>query len=154
MLSSKIDLEVYTCYGENKCILLPKDEYIKPVGELLEATHEAKKSPRWLYFLKKYELLQCGDVQKLIRKKPNQEHPLYFATIEDTFDIIKRGDIATGHGGREKSIKEINMKYANITQDAVTLFKSMCIECQRKRKRTTTRGIVKPILSKDFSSRA
>ncbi|XP_041357849.1 something about silencing protein 10-like [Gigantopelta aegis] len=27
----------------------------------------------------------------------------------------------------------INKKYANITQDAITLFKSMCIECQRKR---------------------
>ncbi len=29
---------LYTSYGENKCILLPKDEYIKTVGELLEAT--------------------------------------------------------------------------------------------------------------------
>ncbi|XP_041367023.1 KRAB-A domain-containing protein 2-like [Gigantopelta aegis] len=116
---------LYTSYGENKCILLPKDEYIKTVGELL------------------------------IRKKPNQEHPLYFATIEETFDIIKRAHIATGQGGRDKMIKEINKKYANITQDAITLFKSKCIECQRKRKRTTTKGIVvKPILSKDFSSRA
>ncbi|XP_041347189.1 KRAB-A domain-containing protein 2-like, partial [Gigantopelta aegis] len=114
-----------------------------------------KKSPSQFYLLKKYELLQCGDVQKLIRKKLNQEHPLYFATIEETFDIIKRTYIATGHGGRDKMIKEINKKYANITQDAITLFKSMCIECQRKRKRTTTKGIVvKPILSKDFSSRA
>ena len=51
--------------------------------------------------------------------------------------------------------KEINKKYANITQDAITLFKSMCIKCQRKRKRTTTKVIVvKPILSKEFSSRA
>ncbi|XP_041346801.1 KRAB-A domain-containing protein 2-like [Gigantopelta aegis] len=146
---------LYTSYGENKCILLPKDEYIKIVGELLEATQAPKKSPRQFYLLKKYELLQCGDVQKLIRKKPNQEHPLHFATIEETFDIIKRAHIATGHGGRDKMIKEINKKYANITQDAITVFKSMCIECQRKRKRTTTKGIVvKPILSKDFSSRA
>ncbi|XP_041357862.1 KRAB-A domain-containing protein 2-like [Gigantopelta aegis] len=146
---------LYTSYGENKCILLPKDEYIKTVGELLEATQAPKKSPRQFYLLKKYELLQCGDVQKLIRKNPNQEHPLYFATIEETFDIIKRAHIATGHGGQDKMIKEINKKYANITQDAITLFKSMCIECQRKRKRTTTKGIVvKPILSKDFSSRA
>ncbi|XP_041347573.1 KRAB-A domain-containing protein 2-like [Gigantopelta aegis] len=146
---------LYTSYGENKCILLPKEEYIKTVGELLEATQAPKKSRRQFYLLKKYKLLQCGDVQKLIRKKPNQEHPLYFATIEETFDIIKRAHIATGHGGRDKIIKDINKKYANITQDAITLFKSMCIECQRKRKGTTTKGIVvKPILSKDFSSRA
>ena len=85
---------LYTSYGENECILLPKEEYIKTVGELLEATKAPKKSLRQFYFLKKYELLQCGDIQKLIRKKPNQEHPLYFAT----FDIIKRAHIATGHG--------------------------------------------------------
>ncbi|XP_041357602.1 KRAB-A domain-containing protein 2-like [Gigantopelta aegis] len=146
---------LYTSYGENKCILLPKDEYIKTVGELLEATQAPKKSPRKFYLLKKYELLQCGDVQKLIRKKLNQEHPLYFATIDKTFDIIKCAHIASGHGGQDKMIKEINKNYANITQDAIILFKSMCIECQRKRKQTATKGIVvKPILSKDFSSRA
>ncbi|XP_041356808.1 KRAB-A domain-containing protein 2-like [Gigantopelta aegis] len=154
-LEETVRRSLYTSYGANKCILLPKDEYIKTVGELLEATQAPKKSPRQFYLITKYELLQCGDVQKLIRKKPNQEHPLYFATIEETFDIIKRAHIATGHGGRDKMIKEINKMYANITQDAITLFKSMCIECQRKRKWTTTKGIVvKPILSKDFSSRA
>ena len=52
-------------------------------------------------------------------------------------------------------IKEINKKYANITQDAVTLFKSMCIECQRKRKGQLPKELsLKPILSNDFSSRA
>ena len=90
---------LYTGYGENKCILLPKEEYIKTVGELLEATQAPTKSQRQFFLLKKYELLQCGEVQELIGKKPNQEHPLYFATIEETFDIIKRAHIATGHGG-------------------------------------------------------
>ena len=69
------------------CFLLPKKEYIKTVGELLEATQAPKKSPHQFYLLKKYELLQCGDVHKIIRKNPNQEHPLKFATIEETFDI-------------------------------------------------------------------
>ena len=86
------------------------------------------------------------------RKKPNQKHPLYFATIEETFDITKGAHIATDHVVRDKMIKEINKTYANITHDAITLFKSMCIECQIKRKRTTTKGIVKPILSKDSST--
>ena len=111
-VTSKMDLEetfrrsLYTSYGENKCILLPENEYIKTVGKLMETTPAPKKSLR----LKKYELLQCGDVQKLIRKKPNQEHPQYFATIEETFDIIKRAHIATGHRGRDKMIKVVNKK--------------------------------------------
>ena len=70
--------------------MIPKEEYNKTVGEVLEATQAPKKSPRQFFLLKKYELHQCGDVQKLTRKTPNQEHPLYFVTIEETFDIIKR----------------------------------------------------------------
>ena len=50
-------------------------------------------------------------------------------------------------------IKELQKKYANITTKSIELFKSLCEECQ-KRKRPTTKGVVvRPILSKDFSSR-
>jgi hypothetical protein len=52
---------------------------------------------------------------------------------EETFDVIKRAHIATGHGGRDRMIKELGKKYANVTRDSIELFKSMCIDCQRKR---------------------
>ena len=224
---------LYMSYRENKCILLPKEEYIKTVGELLEATQAPTKSPRQFYLLKKYELLQYGDVQKLTRKKPNQEHPQYVATIEETFDIIQRpphrywswrrrqddlGDqqevrqhdaitLLTSmciEGGMEmfyltthsthfmycymasdiwlrtilivrKEIRCRHIGYSYRLSARVLLYApshrqdntyhglcytsrgalAMCIECQRKRKRTTTKEIVvKPILSVDFSSRA
>ena len=47
---SQMDLEetfrcsLYTSYRENKSILLPKDEYIKTVGKLLEATRGTQES--------------------------------------------------------------------------------------------------------------
>ena len=64
----------------------------------------------------RYEVLQCGDVEKLIRKrKEPTESPIYYTTIEDTYDIIKRAHIATGHGGRDRMHKELQKKYANIT---------------------------------------
>ena len=56
-VTSKMDLEetfrrsLYTSYGENKCILLPKDKYIKTVGELLETTQAPMKSQRQIYLL-------------------------------------------------------------------------------------------------------
>ena len=69
------------------------------------------------------------------------------------FDIIKRAYAACGHGGRDKIIKALN-KYANITRDSIELYKSLCVQCQQKRKRVTTKGVVvKPILSKDYGSR-
>ena len=46
LLEETFRRSLYTSYGENKCILLPKEEYIKTVGELLEATQAPKKSPR------------------------------------------------------------------------------------------------------------
>ena len=51
-------------------------------------------------------------------------------------------------------LKELQKKYANIPTKAVELFKSLCLECQKKRKRPMTKGVVvRPILSKEFSSR-
>ena len=39
-------------------------------------------------------------------------------------------------------------KYYNVTQEAVTLFISLCEECERKRKKASSKGIVvKPIRS-------
>ena len=94
-------------------------------------------------------------VEKLIKKRDNYSvPPLYYVTIEDTLDIIKRAHLSTGHGGRDRMIKELQKKYANITTKSIELFKSLCEECQKKRKRPMTKGVVvRPILSKDFSSR-
>ena len=52
-------------------------------------------------------------------------------------------------------IKEISKKFANITHESLNLFKTLCVQCQRKRKRVTMTGVVvKPIISKDYCSRA
>ena len=81
--------------------------------------------------------------------------PIYYVSIEETYDVIKRAHTATGHGGRDRMTKHLSMKYANITREVVELFKSYCVTCQEKRKRQMTKGvIVKPILSKDFGSRS
>ena len=48
----------------------------------------------------RYEILQCGNVEKLIKKRESPRDPFkYFVPIEDTFVIIKHANIATEHGG-------------------------------------------------------
>ena len=50
-------------------------------------------------------------------------------------------------------VKELNKKYANISGNAIKLFKLLYEECQL-RQRYPNKGVVgKPILSKDFNSR-
>ena len=51
-------------------------------------------------------------------------------------------------------MKVLSVKYANITREVVELYKSLCIECAKKRKRPTVKGVVvRPILSNDYGSR-
>ncbi|KAK6181870.1 hypothetical protein SNE40_009648 [Patella caerulea] len=114
------------------------------------------KNRHGYYLLSKFEIMQCGDVEKLIKKRATQdEDPVYYVCIEDTYDVVKRAHTATGHGGRDRMAKEVNKKYANITREALEIFKSYCQECQKKRKRPKTKGVVvRPILTKEFASRA
>ncbi|XP_068250358.1 KRAB-A domain-containing protein 2-like [Palaemon carinicauda] len=103
----------------------------------------------------RYEVLQCGPTEKLIkRRSTRQESPLYYVSIEETFDDVKSPHISKGHGGRDRMLKELQKKYANIPTKAVELFKSLCQECQKKRKRPMTKGVVvRPILTKEFTLR-
>ena len=61
------------------------------------------------------------------------------------------GCIVTGHGGRDRMLKHLNQKYANITTEAVELYTSYCLVCQEKQKRPRNTGVVvKPLLSRDW----
>ena len=94
-------------------------------------------------------LISCSVVmlKKLITKRVNPgENSIYYVSIQETYNVVKRARVATGHGGRDRMTKEINKKYANIACDVLNLFKSYCHKCQKKRKRS--------ILTKEFASRA
>ena len=106
-----------------------------------------KKVRQNYYLLSKLEILLCSDIEKLIKKRADSSvPPLYYVTL-----IIH---LTSSNGGRDCMIKELQKKYANITTKSIELFKSLCEECQKKRKRPMTKGIVvRPILSKDYSSR-
>ena len=94
----------------------------------------------------------CEEVIK--KRKSPKDHPVYYPTIEDTYNIIRKANIATGHCGHDRMLKHLGQKYANITTDAVELFYSYCVVCQEKRKCPKTTGVVvKPILSSEFNSR-
>ena len=137
--------------------LIPKVDYYKTIDDLKAVAEvSTTKSRHQYYIFNKYEVLLCGDVEKLIKKRKSPEdRPIYHATIEDTYDIINKAHIETGHGSRDRMLKRLGQKYANITSDAVELFKSYCRVDQEKKKRPKTTGVVvRPILSSEFNSRS
>ena len=125
------------------------------MSEILDAKRANPKTNRQRLVLRKYDVLTCGDVQKVIKKQESDSDEIkYFVSMDQMFDVIKRAHISTGHGGRDKMRKELKKKYANISEEVFVLFKSFCMECELKRKRPTTKGIVvRPLLSKEFLSR-
>ena len=47
----------------------------------------------------------CGDVEKLIKRRNyHDEQPVYYAIMEDKYDIISRGHMTTDHGGRDRML--------------------------------------------------
>ncbi|CAG2200904.1 unnamed protein product [Mytilus edulis] len=58
-----------------------------------------------------FDVLHCGDVEKLIKKRQSLTDPiLYYAYAEEIYSIIMRAHLNTGHGGRDKMLKEVNKK--------------------------------------------
>ena len=128
--------ELYRRYEKSQKYLIPKKKYLQMIKDIRTQSETKKtKSRRDYYLLSKYELLQCGDIEKLIKKRQTpDETPVYYVSIEDTFDIVRKTHVATGHGGRDKMIKELQVKYANIQRETLEIFKSLCQQCQEKKK--------------------
>ena len=119
--------KLYELHNDEKSVLLPKEEYNNIINHIKKISQ--KKMAHDYYLLKKYEILQCGNVEKLIRKREDgEQNPIYFVTIEEMFDAIKQMHINTGHGGRDKLIKEISKTFANITHESLNLFKTLCVQ--------------------------
>ncbi|XP_064606191.1 KRAB-A domain-containing protein 2-like [Liolophura sinensis] len=108
---------LYKKYEVCEKVLIPKKTYFTMIEDLKGAARAVgTKNRHGYYLLSKFEILQCGDVEKLIKTRATQdEDPVYYASTEDTYDV----------------------------------------ECQKKRKRSSTKGVVvRPILTKEFGSRA
>ena len=99
-------------YSQCAKYLFPKELYYKTIDDLKTAAEvSTTKSRHQYYILKKYEVLKCGDVEKLIKKRKSlEDRPVSYTTIEDTYDIINKARITTGHGGRDRILKHLHFR--------------------------------------------
>ena len=69
--------------SDTKSVFMLKVEYFRTMDALREACLVKLKTVRQYSILGRYEILQCGDVEKLIRKCANlAEEPIYFVNID------------------------------------------------------------------------
>ncbi|KAK7096362.1 hypothetical protein V1264_005664 [Littorina saxatilis] len=146
--------QLFEHYEKDGRKLLPKAVYFRTIEEVKAAFQKTTKSRHEYHLLGKFEVLRCGDIERLIQKRTDtaEESILYYASLEETYDIVKREHEATGHGGRDR-MEELHKKYDNIPCHAIELYKSLCAECQKKKKRARVKGVVvRPILSNDIQA--
>ena len=126
-VENKFKSELYKRYNAGARHLIPKEKYFTTINDVKVAAAQRKDKSRYQYYiLTRYEVLECGDVEKLIRRRKTPDDPIkYFITIEDTFDALKRAHIATGHGGRDRMRKLVSQKYDNLADTDIVLFKSV-----------------------------
>lgn len=91
---------------------MTRDEYHKIVDEVKEAAStSATKTQHQRHLLRRYEILTCGQVSKLVLKRKDEtEETKHFIFVEEMYDILKRIHVVTGHGGRYKMLKEAGKK--------------------------------------------
>ena len=66
---------------------------------------------------------------------------LFYVHNDELYETIEEMHIANGHEGINKMRVAIKSRYANITQYAITLYASMCEECERRRNRTAAKSV-------------
>ncbi|CAF4638969.1 unnamed protein product, partial [Rotaria sp. Silwood2] len=114
-----------------KCLLSSKD---KPLGLF---------SSKFVFWVKKHFIaikIAGVDIACCIKsKKP-------ICIYETYYNVIREAHITISHGGRDKTIHELNSHYSRIPRFAVEIFLKQCVSCQT-RKPIKQHVITKPIIS-------
>ncbi|CAF4564336.1 unnamed protein product, partial [Didymodactylos carnosus] len=102
-----------------------------------------------------FELYIVDNVEQLMKKRrPDEQDIKIVLHDEQLFDCINDEHCRIGHGGRTRTLKEIQKKYCNITKQQVETYLSVCEICQRKRDMAKKNIVVKPIRGYQVLSRA
>jgi hypothetical protein len=92
-------------------IYLNQQQYEKILLEVKAAKlKEKNKSDLDYRRLKRYDMIVVGKEEKLIIPFKEGGSIIYFAKIEEMYGIIHDAHLATGHGGRNRLLKEIKVK--------------------------------------------
>ncbi|XP_014231687.1 KRAB-A domain-containing protein 2-like [Trichogramma pretiosum] len=134
--------------------VIVKSKYDEIVQDVLRAKLSSeKKSAQQFRRLRRFDVIEINDTNKLIAKCKDDAALKYYVPLEDMYDLLQKAHVSTGHGARDRLLKETSMKYANVTRELVNLFLSMCQSCQQK-KIKRRRGLVsKPILLEEMNTR-
>lgn len=157
-MKNKFNENLNLCLSNKKSnnTFLTRSDYEKFVEKVLKLKESReKKVCADYYVLKRFDIIEVSSVKKLIKPLLTEsEKPIFFVAIDEIFDIIHDTHVNIGHGGRNRIQYAVKEKYANVTKEVIMLYLPLCLVCQKKSS-NKKRGLVsKPIIEKEFNSRA
>lgn len=130
------------------------DKYSAYINEVKEAKQVKSKKAIHYRRLKRFDVINVGGGERLIVPvNPGCKDILYYVDYDNLYDVIHQCHLATGHGGRTKTLKEANRKYKNVTVEAITQYLQLCESCQKKSSMPKKGLVVRPILHTEMNSR-
>lgn len=115
--------------------LFTTDQYSSLIEKVKEAKKPTtKKTPEDYQRLARFDVVKIETSEKLAVPVKNLGDPIiYYAHMEEMFEIIHECHIVIGHGGRTKMMNALKTTHKNITAELVTIYLKLCEYCQKKR---------------------
>lgn len=138
---------------EDNCSHFSQEKYSKIISEVISA--KAKRSKALDYRrLKRFDVITISGKEKLIVPlQPGVTNIQYYVTNDELFNILSETHAKTGHGGRARMLKELQVKYKNITSEVVMLYINLCKSCQTKQSVPKKNIVMKPVASSKIISK-
>lgn len=154
-----VDLKFYEKFNtllsekNSNNVFLSKVKYNQVLTEVKRLKSGAKLKPNDYKLLKRYDIMNVSNIDKLIVPVTDPNTIKYYVYNEELYNIIHDVHLQTGHGGRNRMEHELNAKYKNITRECLMIYLNLCELCQRKGKTVKKGLVVKPIISSEMNSR-
>ncbi|XP_023233514.1 uncharacterized protein LOC111633211 [Centruroides sculpturatus] len=121
-------------------IFLTETTYQKLINDVQKAKMTTKKEPRDYWLLNRYDVMIVENKSKLIYPvKEGVSTIQYYVTDSELFHVLHEAHLAIGHGGRDRMLKELSVKYKNVTRHDIELY---IHHCQKKTEREFANNVV------------
>ncbi|EDV25687.1 uncharacterized protein TRIADDRAFT_56052 [Trichoplax adhaerens] len=100
------------------------DKYKALIEEVKAAKPTNKKTSTEYRRLARFDVIQVGELEKLIEPVKKDQNIWYFLYTDETFDIIHEIHLRVGHGGRNRMfcIRETSDVYVAPTDERSSVF--------------------------------
>jgi hypothetical protein len=106
------------------------DAYNQLLVEVEEAKSPVKKTSLQYRRLKRFDVLESGEMKALVSRGETVKS---YLPVEEIYDVNEVAHLAVGHGGRDRLKMETARIYANVTTKMINIFLSTCETCQQKK---------------------